>query len=504
MFVVPVVPHEIRSRGAAAIRHFRAALQDGKTKPHRIKLMLLGDARVGKTSLYRYLTGQEFIDNLDSTEGIDMRLISTPDVYPEIDTVWKVVKNPQSDFSDKIARETVKRVRNDESTTSDSQSRPFIEEVLLQAEAVGGELKPEAVSTETTTLISESESSPPSNNATLSTSISQSLPPNATGSSQNRYSQDFQKPANQRSSYPRPHRYKQFHSFPSSSDASGLGQHQTQKQRKKKAKKPVPMEHDLSELPMKHIQKHWEGTQEDKGIKFSVWDFAGQRLYEPMHHTFLTRRALYLIVFNLAELTEKGITESDLQRIHLWVASVHTHTPLDPEPVRIFFVGTHKAESKEDRVKIAIQQLCDCFQESKNFACHIEYIHEDDILAQVENSSPNFEDDDICVLRNTILNSALNRSYMKEDIPLAWLRYEDEILSYHQLSLINKNGTPEPRCLLTVQEMQVLADRCQVNTEEGPFKTMITFFHDVGLIMYPGKLIQTLHLHCSASNTSPI
>ena len=108
MVLYYIVPLEIRSRGQEAIHYFRVALKDGKTKPHRIKLMLLGDAEVGKTSLYRYLTGQEFIVKLERTEGIDTRLISTPEVDPVSDTVWKVMDSPQSEFSDKIAMETVK------------------------------------------------------------------------------------------------------------------------------------------------------------------------------------------------------------------------------------------------------------------------------------------------------------------------------------------------------------------------------------------------------------
>ena len=398
--------------------------------------MLLGDARVGKSSLFRYLTGQAFIEDLASTDGIHTRLISTPEVYPVSDAKWMVEDKPQSDFRDKIARETVIRLRQEESTTSDSQSRPLIEELSPHAEAAGRDLKQE----------------------------------------------HHHEPTTQQSSQFGLQTLEQIHDFPPASDTPAR---QTQDAEKLEALQP-----DLTELPMEETRKHWEmSTQEDKGIKFSVWDFAGQSLYESTHHTFLTRRALYLIVLNLAKLTEKGITESDLQRIHLWVASVHTHTPLNPEPVRIFFIGTHRDSSKEDQVKMAIQQLCSCFQISKVSVCHIEYIQDDKILAQVENSSLDYEDKEICVLRNAILKAALDHSYMKEDIPLAWLRCEDEIMSYHQLPPLPKEGTHDPRCLWTVQEMQALAVKCNVNIGQDPFKTMITFFHDVGLIVYPGKYV---------------
>ena len=463
--------------------------------------MLLGDARVGKTSLYRYLTGQTFIEDLASTEGIDTKLITTPDVYPVSNRVWKVIDDPQSDFNDKIAQETVRRVIFDDRVDPVDRSHPLIEELPGQDDThdVGVDshlMWPESASK---LQVSESHLLPPHSttnvtaNPTAARYLGQALsgplfvPQRIEEHSvlHSRY-QGYQQRRTKMSGQQGLHRFHH-------SSTSTAKRHKRQRKSKRKAE---PSQHDLSELPMKSFQKHWEssksGLQEEKAIKFSVWDFAGQQLYEPMHHTFLTRRAIYLIVLNLAKLTDKGISLVDLQRIYFWFASVHAHTPLTPEAVRILFVGTHKNSCSPERVDSAVKQLCDTFKQSKEFACHIEYVQVDDvdeILAQVENSCDDYEDESVCILRDSILKAALDRDYMKEDIPLSWLRYEDEILLYHQQPLPTQGGeSVESRCLLTMQEMKAIAVKCGIgDIKEGPFKTMITFFHDVGLVLLPCK-----------------
>ena len=506
-----IVPLEIRSRGEEAIHYFRAALQDGKTKPHRIKLMVLGDAEVGKTSLYRYLTGQPFVVKLERTEGIDTRLISTPEIDPVSDTVWKVMDSPQSEFSDKIAMETVKRVKNAEAASS--RSDPLIQEIPEQTQvnvmASGSDW--EHIPRRKLTIEKTQQSvevSPVPQTSTVSavvhkhtktwkhmeTSTTTWKQPTKT-SSYHQPDAHYSGDSEDQSRYPHIVPRKRHYTENVGNDATA-SKPKPKKKKKKKGQKPELPQHDFSELPMKNIQKHWESgstAHDDAKVKFSVWDFAGQPLYEPMHHTFLTRRALYIIVMNLAKLTDNGITELDLQRIYFWVASVHTHTSLKPEPVRVFFVGTH-CESPgvtPDRIAKAVQQLHDCFQSSKNLPCHIEYVEHDDydILTMVENASPDFEDRSICLFRNTLLKVALEQSYMKEEIPLIWLRYEDEILKFHVQSLGSQATVPsqQPCCLLTLQDMQDIATKCEITMTKGSFKTMITFFHDVGLVIYPCK-----------------
>ena len=51
---------------------YRRALEEGETFDRRTKIVLIGQDRVGKTRLRRYLTGEAFVKDEPSTNGIEM------------------------------------------------------------------------------------------------------------------------------------------------------------------------------------------------------------------------------------------------------------------------------------------------------------------------------------------------------------------------------------------------------------------------------------------------
>ena len=68
----PFVPAEIRGRGPRAERAFQKAMQCGKVKVYRGRIMLLGQERAGKTSLKKSLLGLPFDPNQESTNGVEV------------------------------------------------------------------------------------------------------------------------------------------------------------------------------------------------------------------------------------------------------------------------------------------------------------------------------------------------------------------------------------------------------------------------------------------------
>lgn len=51
----------------------------------------------------------------------------------------------------------------------------------------------------------------------------------------------------------------------------------------------------------------------NKPVSFSVWDFAGQEVYYSTHQFYLSRRSLYLCVFDL---TDPDITAGKSRCLH--------------------------------------------------------------------------------------------------------------------------------------------------------------------------------------------
>lgn len=79
--------------------------------------------------------------------------------------------------------------------------------------------------------------------------------------------------------------------------------------------------------------------KETVSVKVNIWDFAGHKLYEPMHHLFMNNRSLYIVVFNLSKLSESP--KETLSCMHYWLNSIASHTSTSTP---IILVGTHKAK----------------------------------------------------------------------------------------------------------------------------------------------------------------
>ncbi len=110
-----------------------------------------------------------------------------------------------------------------------------------------------------------------------------------------------------------------------------------------------------------------------------------------------------------------------------------------------------------------------------------------EILFAVENSESE-EGEGITNLRNVIKTDAsTNFPFVNEKFPLQWFHCEEEIIKYRQ----NPNSN---MCITLVEFKKLLEERCLVTFTDDEFNSMISFFHDTGLILLPGMLISTLFL----------
>ena len=102
----------------------------------------------------------------------------------------------------------------------------------------------------------------------------------------------------------------------------------------------IAVEGSPRKLPATLIAKNLlEEKKETVSVKVNIWDFAGHKLYEPMHHLFMNNRSLYVVVFNLSKMSESP--DKCLCAIHYWLNSIASHTSASTP---ILLVGTHKAK----------------------------------------------------------------------------------------------------------------------------------------------------------------
>ncbi|XP_067041874.1 uncharacterized protein [Acropora muricata] len=128
------VPAEIRARGPRAEHAFQKAMQTGKVKVYRGRIMLLGQDRAGKTSLRKSLLGLPFDPEQESTVGIEVDEVKN----------WMLCKKGEvSELKDEIARFIVRDLNKHEADDNGS-TYPNVEKVKTtgQLEEKKGHEKP--------------------------------------------------------------------------------------------------------------------------------------------------------------------------------------------------------------------------------------------------------------------------------------------------------------------------------------------------------------------------
>ena len=114
------MPPEILARGPRAQRAYERALQIGKVKVYRGRIMILGQDRAGKTSLKKSLLGLPFNPQENSTIGVEVDPSRCELEAAQIKN-WEPTERKKLDVSD-FAEDMAKFVARDLNETVDQQN----------------------------------------------------------------------------------------------------------------------------------------------------------------------------------------------------------------------------------------------------------------------------------------------------------------------------------------------------------------------------------------------
>ncbi|ESP05512.1 hypothetical protein LOTGIDRAFT_152367 [Lottia gigantea] len=449
-----IAPKEIQARGQNAMQAYHTACTSGTQPVYRSRLMLVGKDRVGKTSLKRALTGLSHNKEEKSTNGID--LSSSCSFNLNNRSSWKLALKGDN-LND-----------TDSQQTSESLgSKAWLEEEYNQALAnnIVQEILSSKYQTGTTTVKSTKSPvrSPKHRNRNS---------PTRRKSTQSLHRQSLTK--------------TDFKQVPPDL-ISNVPDHITQLVQKLL---------DNHSTGLISSPRHPTTNRLNNTVVLNIWDFAGQAVYYTTHQVFLTSRAVYVIVFNLCddltgkekesqEKVEESEDLSTLEYMDFWMRSIHAHAAentvdsvdnmkLSPP---IFIVGTHRdsLDPDYDTQKLLIEEKFNTIKEfiiGKPYTQHIVtpfFAVENDL-----NSTE--EDDDIDYLRSEIEKIAGREYYMGEQMPIKWLKFEQEI------TRLADEGT----YYATYDQVCEIGNNNGI-TDESELKTVLEFYHDLGVIVYYGS-----------------
>ena len=240
-------------------------------------------------------------------------------------------------------------------------------------------------------------------------------------------------------------------------------------------------------------------------LVLNALDFAGEAEYRPMHHCFIARRALYVVVFNVQDMLNDSRKSSAINEIRYWIHSIHAHIYPPDETVkgddeainRVFLVGTHRGEQalserefKKINELIRSELICDqrCINHiyppelpgyDEAFFIPVEnsidYTHEEYLVE----SGTKYLQDEI----KSVYEDPFRLPFLHEFYPIKWLHFEQD------LKLMSKTRNPP---IVKMEEVEKVANNSQiaVNDEKLPeFELAIRFFYDTGKFSFLSKLV---------------
>ena len=208
-------------------------------------------------------------------------------------------------------------------------------------------------------------------------------------------------------------------------------------------------------------------------LKLKIVEFARDKEYYAYHHMFLRSRAIYVIVFNMAEFAGNNVRDihARIKTLHLWFESVRS---LVPTKTPILLVGTHSGNMN----KIWMEEINGHLKRGL-WHQHCDEIIENDvdklIFFPVENSQGQ-NDSGVQTLQKKIMTVAAEyKGTTAHDIhvPLSWIQIQDEIISLRE--------NEKAKFCVTLQEFP---------TAFGSFictdwsQNTLKYFHEKGLVIY--------------------
>ena len=248
------------------------------------------------------------------------------------------------------------------------------------------------------------------------------------------------------------------------------------------------------------LQGDWADGRED--IYSSLWDFAGQSVYYTTHPLFLTRRAIYCLVYDLSlnpcerakPLVKQGLykkseesfnLKTNLDYLDFWMTSVASLassqnegsaecpvTEVLPEKLPpVFLVCTHADTPYGGRDPRELSCEIFGYLKDKPYGAHLsDVFFVDNTSLSVHKS----ECSEVVRLRKEVRDAAKDLPHIKEVIPIKWLQFEKV------LHARKENGDK----WISLEAARIIASTmCNIN-DDKEFETLMNYLHDLRSLIH--------------------
>ena len=449
--VIFTVPSEIRARGPEALEAYNNALAEGQTCVKRVPLMIVGQDRSGKTSVKKSLKGICFKPDENSTLGIEVDRYH----FKVTTEIWKT-------------GETVEEANNDTTVISFEYNT---------ARWIAGKWKTHEKIAE----VKKTSSADSAGYDFEEIENAKERGPCETLSSANLLESSIN-PASTNTTDDEPNL--------STREVRDPKELEPEEDLLIKTLEKLPDFDDVVKLLPQFLRENWEDDKED--IYSILWDFAGQSVYYVTHPLFLTRRAIYFLVYDLSRnpsdkatpLVKQGVykefnadkynLKTNFDYLDFWMSSLAALG--DPETVlpykkfpAVFLVCTHADQPycARDPVELAYEIFGDL--RAKPYGAHLF----DAFCVDNTKSGTESECKEIMRLRDNVHVVSKELPHVTEAIPIKWLKYEKALRALKE---------SDYKFISLVTAKEIASKDCNINDNE--IQTVLNFLHDLRVLIH--------------------
>ena len=178
---------------------------------------------------------------------------------------------------------------------------------------------------------------------------------------------------------------------------------------------------------------------------FDIWDFGGQYIFYATHTIFHSRRAIYLLVFDLSiglkhivvdeEFPSESGSRSVEYFLQFWMQSIHSFVgTTDGSQPKVILVGTHKDKIKgnTDQKQAYIKNYFDDIKKLFEGTVLLNHLHPH--VFAIDNNDP--KDMSIATLREAITKVAEEETSILE-VPAKWIHLEKNMKERNHMRILS-------------------------------------------------------------------
>eukprot|EP00055_Hartaetosiga_balthica_P014855 m.84206 g.84206 ORF g.84206 m.84206 type:complete len:742 (+) comp8710_c0_seq4:184-2409(+) len=216
------------------------------------------------------------------------------------------------------------------------------------------------------------------------------------------------------------------------------------------------------------------GTNSDDdatAVTFKVFDLGGQSTFYVFHQFFLTKYAVYLVVFSMAEVTskEEDVHKESWEFLMYWLSTLFLYARGAP----VFLVGTYGDVIKSRKQHEDIDRML--FNKLNHHPIFEQVIRNSssNLWFWPVDNSISIEDAHIQDLQKTITSVASTQSFVNTPVPIKSLAFYDELTKVYK-----ETGRP----CFTLEEVGEVAASLRLTSEQAI--AYLRFWHRFGMLLY--------------------